>query len=73
MPSSTVRPHFQTTLQKEARQSLSTEPGEVLQVVGDQRVRPAAPVFLELRGTYKVGPGDPVEDVRAARESFVRP
>jgi bifunctional DNA-binding transcriptional regulator/antitoxin component of YhaV-PrlF toxin-antitoxin module len=74
MPSSTVGPQFQTTLPKEARRSLSTETGDVLQVVGDQVcVTAAAPVFLELRGNYKVGPGDSVEDVRAARESFVRP
>jgi hypothetical protein len=72
MPSSIVRPQFQTIISQ--RGAAEPQPGAALQVVGDDvRVTAAAPVFLEFRGTYKVGPGDPVEDVRAARESFVRP
>jgi hypothetical protein len=32
------------------------------------RVTAACPAFLQREGSIKVGPGDPVEDVRRARE-----
>jgi AbrB family looped-hinge helix DNA binding protein len=75
MSRSTVTAKFQTTVPKEVRQRLGTKPGDVLQwqVVGDHvRVTTVAPVFLELQGAFKVGPGDTVEDIRAARESIDR-
>lgn len=33
----------------------------------DPGVRATSRAFLQLRGRFKVGPGDPVEDVRRAR------
>ena len=46
-------------------------PSDVLQeeVVGDHaRVTMAEAAFLKREGSIKVGPGDPAEDVRKARE-----
>jgi AbrB family looped-hinge helix DNA binding protein len=71
MAKSTIRVKHQTTVPKEIRQKLGLGPGDVLQweVVGDHmRVTAASPAFLALQATFKVGPGDPVEDVRIARE-----
>lgn len=75
MPQSTLTVKYQTTIPKEVRQTLGARPGDILQwhVVGDQvRVTAAAPAFLGLRGAFKVGPGNPVEDVKAARERMGR-
>lgn len=71
MAKSTITVKHQTTVPKEIRQRLGVGPSDVLQweVVGDHvRVTAATPAFLALQGTFKVGPGDPVEDVRTARE-----
>ena len=73
MPKSTLTVKYQTTVPKEVREKLGARPGDVLQweVVGEQvRVTAAAPAFLALQGRFKVGPGDPVEDVHKARESM---
>jgi len=75
MSKSTITVKYQTTVPKEVRQKLGARPGDVLQwdVAGDHvRVTTAAPGFLALQGAFKVGPGDPVEDVRAARELMGR-
>jgi AbrB family looped-hinge helix DNA binding protein len=71
MARSTITVKYQTTVPKEVREKLGARPGDVLQweVIGDHvRVRAADPAFLALQGRFKVGPGDPVEDVRKARE-----
>lgn len=71
MPKSTISVKYQTTVPKEVREKLGSRPGDVLQweVAGDHvRVTAATPAFLALQGIFKVGPGDPVEDVRKARE-----
>ncbi|HXO30627.1 MAG TPA: AbrB/MazE/SpoVT family DNA-binding domain-containing protein [Thermoanaerobaculia bacterium] len=71
MAKSTITVKHQTTVPKEIRQKLRVGPGDVLQweVVGDHvRVTTATPAFMALQGAFKVGPGDPVEDVRRARE-----
>ena len=71
MTKSTLTVKYQTTVPKEVREKLGAGPSDVLQweVVGDHaRVTVAAPEFLGLQGRFKVGPGDPVEDVRRARE-----
>ncbi|HEX3526604.1 MAG TPA: AbrB/MazE/SpoVT family DNA-binding domain-containing protein [Thermoanaerobaculia bacterium] len=71
MTKSTITVKYQTTVPKEVRERLGARPGDVLQweVEGDHvRVSAAAPAFLALQGKFKVGPGDPVEDVRKARE-----
>lgn len=75
MSRSTLTVKYQTTVPKEVRHSLGAKPGDVLQwlVVGDHvQVKAASPAFLSLRGAFKVGPGDPVEDVRVARELMDR-
>ena len=53
----------QPTLPKKIREKLGVGLGDVLQ--WDLAYSRA---FLDLRGSFKVGPGDPVEDVRRARE-----
>ena len=71
MAKSTITVKYQTTVPTEIRQKLGVGPSDVLQweVVGDHvRVTAATPAFLALQGAFKVGPGDPVEDVRRARE-----
>ena len=71
MPKSTITVKHQTTVPKEVRKKLGVGPSDTLQweVVGDNvRVTASNRAFLELRGSFKVGPGDPVEDVRRARE-----
>jgi bifunctional DNA-binding transcriptional regulator/antitoxin component of YhaV-PrlF toxin-antitoxin module len=71
MAKSTITGKYKTTVPKEILQKLNARPGDVLlwEVVGDHvRVTAAPPAFLSLQGTFKVGPGDPVEDVRRARE-----
>jgi len=70
MAKSTITVKHQTTVPKEIRERLGVGPSDVLQweVVGDHvRVTAATPGFLALQGVFKVGPGDPVEDVRRAR------
>jgi bifunctional DNA-binding transcriptional regulator/antitoxin component of YhaV-PrlF toxin-antitoxin module len=71
MTKSTLTVKYQTTIPKEVRKKLGVGPSDVLQweVVGDHaRVTAAEPAFLKREGSIKVGPGDPVEDVRKARE-----
>jgi bifunctional DNA-binding transcriptional regulator/antitoxin component of YhaV-PrlF toxin-antitoxin module len=71
MTKSTLTVKYQTTVPKEVRQKLHAEPSDVLQweLAGDHvRVTVAPSDFLSLQGKFKVGPGDPVEDVRRARE-----
>ena len=71
MARSTITVKHQTTVPKEIRQQLGVGPSDVLQweVVGDHvLVTAATPAFLALQGIFKVGPGDPVEDVRKARQ-----
>ncbi|MEA2602922.1 MAG: hypothetical protein QOF89_3914 [Acidobacteriota bacterium] len=71
MTKSTLTVKYQTTVPKEVREKLGAEPSDVLQweVVGDHaRVTVAHPEFEGLQGRFKVGPGNPVEDVRRARE-----
>lgn len=71
MTKSTVTVKYQTTVPKEVRKKLGVGPGDVLtwEVLGDRvQVTAAEPAFLLREGRIKVGPGDPVEDVRKARE-----
>ncbi|MFP5286672.1 MAG: AbrB/MazE/SpoVT family DNA-binding domain-containing protein [Thermoanaerobaculia bacterium] len=71
MSKSTITVKYQTTVPKEVREKLKVGPSDVLhwEVVGDHvRVTASSRGFLDLRGSFKVGPGDPVEDVRRARE-----
>ena len=71
MSKSTITVKYQTTVPKEVREKLKVGPSDVLQweVAGDHvRVTASSRAFLDLRGSIKVGPGDPVEDVRRARE-----
>ena len=71
MPKSTITVKYQTTVPKEVREKLGVGPSDVLQweVAGDHvRVTASSRAFLDLRGSFKVGPGDPVEDVRRARD-----
>lgn len=73
MPKSTITVKHQTTVPKEVREKLKVGPSDVLQweVVGDHiRVTASNRAFLGLRGSFKLGPGDPVEDVRKAREKM---
>ena len=70
MKESTITVKYQTTVPKEVREKLGAGPSDVLQweVVGDHaRVTVAPPEILSLQGRFKVGPGDPVEDVHRAR------
>ncbi len=70
MPQSTITSKNQTTVPKEVRDRLSVGPRDVLrwELVGSEvRVTAASHAFLGRRGSIKVGPGDPVEDVRRAR------
>jgi bifunctional DNA-binding transcriptional regulator/antitoxin component of YhaV-PrlF toxin-antitoxin module len=71
MPKSTITVKHQTTVPKEVREKLQVGPSDVLQweLLGDHvRVTASTRAFLDLRGSFKVGVGDPVEDVRKARE-----
>lgn len=70
VPKSAITVKYQTTVPKEVRKKLGVAPGDVLtwEVVGDRvQVAAAEPAFLLREGRIKVGPGDPVEDVRKAR------
>jgi len=70
MTSSSITSRYRTTVPAEVRKRLGVRPGDVLQwEVEDNHVRvtAASPAFLALRGRFKVGPGDPVEDVRQIR------
>jgi bifunctional DNA-binding transcriptional regulator/antitoxin component of YhaV-PrlF toxin-antitoxin module len=53
-PTLTVK--HQTTVPEEVREKIHVEPSDVL------------PDVLSLQGKFKVGPGDPVKDVRRARQ-----
>jgi len=71
MTESTITVKYQTTVPKEVREKLGVGPGDILkwEVVGDRvQVATAEPTFLLREGRIKVGPGDPVEDVRKARK-----
>lgn len=71
MAKSTITVKNQTTVPKEVRLKLGVGPSDVLQweLAGDYvRVTAATPAFLQREGSIKVGPGDPVDDVRRARE-----
>jgi bifunctional DNA-binding transcriptional regulator/antitoxin component of YhaV-PrlF toxin-antitoxin module len=71
MTKSTITAKNQTTVPREIRKKLAVGPSDVLQweVVGSRvLVSAARPAFLSRKGTIKVGPGDPVEDVRKARK-----
>ncbi len=71
MTKSTITVKNQTTVPREIREKLAVGPSDVLQweVVGNSvLVSAASPAFLGREGTIKVGPGDPVEDVRKARK-----
>ena len=71
MPKSTITVKYQTTVPKQVRKKLGVGPSDMLQwdLAGDHvRVTASSRAFLDLRGSFKVGPGDPVEDVRKARE-----
>lgn len=71
MPKSTITVKYQTTVPKQVREKLGVGPSDMLQwdLIGDHvRVTASSRAFLDLRGSFKVGPGDPVEDIRKARE-----
>lgn len=71
MPKSTITSKNQTTVPREVRETLGVGTSDVLnwEIAGKEvRVTPASRAFLRLRGSIKVGPGDPVEDVRRARK-----
>jgi AbrB family looped-hinge helix DNA binding protein len=71
MTKSTLSARNQTTVPKEVREKLGVGPGDTLtwEVVGDQvRVTAESLAIRKLKGIFTVGPGDPVEDVRKARE-----
>jgi AbrB family looped-hinge helix DNA binding protein len=71
MSKSLITSRHQTTIPKDVREKLGIGPGDVLQweILEDGvRVTVTSRAFLRLRGTFKVGPGDPVEDVRRARK-----
>lgn len=71
MTKSTITVKNQTTVPKEVRKKLAVGPSDVLQweVIGDRvLVTAARPAFLQHEGRIKVGPGDPVDDVRKARK-----
>lgn len=70
MAQSTITSKFQTTVPKEIRQKLGLRPQDVLcwEVTSqDIRLVPARQGFLGRRGSIRVGPGSPVEDIRQAR------
>jgi bifunctional DNA-binding transcriptional regulator/antitoxin component of YhaV-PrlF toxin-antitoxin module len=71
MTKSTLTVKYQTTVPKEVREKLGVGPSDVLtwEVEGDHvRVASATPDIQNLRGKFKVGPGNTVEDLRKARE-----
>jgi len=75
MTDSTITGKYQTTVPAEVRERLGVRPGDVLrwEVEDDHvRVTAATPAFLALQGRFKVGPGDPVEDVRQVRTGLRR-
>lgn len=63
MPTSTLTVKYQATIPKEVPEKLGGE---------EVRITAAATAFLGLQERFKVGPGDPVEDVRRARELMGR-
>lgn len=70
MAQSTLTSKFQTTVPKEIRDRIGLRPRDVLcwEVVGNElRIVPARRGFLDRRGSLRVGPGSPTEDIRQAR------
>ncbi len=70
MTQSTITSKYQTTVPKEIRLKLGLRPRDVLRweaTSRDVRLVPARRGFLDRRGSLRVGPGDPVDDVRRAR------
>jgi len=70
MPESTITRQNRTTVPREILERLGARPGDTLhwEVEGDHaRVTIAPPAVLALQGKFKVGPGDPVADVRRVR------
>jgi bifunctional DNA-binding transcriptional regulator/antitoxin component of YhaV-PrlF toxin-antitoxin module len=59
-----------TTVPQKIREALGARPGDILnwEVLGDHARITVATDFLSLQGRFSVGPGDPVGDVRRARE-----
>lgn len=73
MTKSTITVKNQTTVPREVRMKLAVGPSDILQweVIGNRvLVSAARPAFLDREGRVRVGPGDPVEDVRKARKSM---
>jgi bifunctional DNA-binding transcriptional regulator/antitoxin component of YhaV-PrlF toxin-antitoxin module len=71
VPKSTITVKYQTTVPKQVREKLGVGPSDMLQwdLAGDHvRVTASSRAFLDLRGSFKVGSGDSVEDIRKARE-----
>jgi bifunctional DNA-binding transcriptional regulator/antitoxin component of YhaV-PrlF toxin-antitoxin module len=72
MAESEITESYQTTVPEEVRQGLGLRPGDVLkwEVAGNYVLVSVAKLdFLEYRGYFKVGAGDPVEDVRRVRST----
>lgn len=70
MPQSAVTSKNQTTVPREIRERLGVASGDVLSweiISGGARVTVAGSSFLARRGTVRVGPGSPVDDVERAR------
>ena len=70
MTKSTITSKYQTTVPREVREKLGLGPRDVLrwEVSGNVvRVTAAGTAFLNRRGSIRVGPGSPQEDVRQAR------
>ena len=71
MTKSTLTVKYQTTVPKEVREKLGVGPSDVLtwELEGNHvRVTSSTPNILNLKGRFKVGPGDTVEDLRKARD-----
>jgi hypothetical protein len=56
-------PSAQKRVKQQSRQADKTSLGRLSEVLLDDTRS-----FLDLRGTFKVGPGDPVKDLREARK-----
>ena len=71
MPKSIITARYRTTLPAAVREKLGVGPGDMLQweLMGDHvRVTACSRDFLDLRGSFKIGLGNPMEDIRGARE-----
>ncbi len=70
MAQSAITSKNQTTVPREIRERLGVGSGDVLTwevVSGGVRVSAAGSSFLNRRGSVRVGPGSPVEDIERAR------